>query len=256
MKRLLALVLLAQAGELWAQEFIRYTPPSSLSFNTCAAGVFCAPSGTTAYRIPNGANAEYAELAWASNVFYVRTVANGGTNRAIAIDSATNSVSLDTLTPHAHDTYNVGGDAAYWSIAYLTRGVQGFKAKAITDASATAFVRIAVTQGGSSRFAAGTILWLLDCRDAAGTSYADRVGQTVFLCTNINGTEACVFDATAQEVTQAATYSLASPTFTATGGTDTVDLNVNADCAGVVGPDFFTFHYRLDILVPQTLTPQ
>lgn len=145
-----------------------------------------------------------------------------------------------------HSTVSVLGGHGIYLYGF---GIQGYvQTKPIADASATAFHRLALTQNVGGNMTGGHLLWHVHCDNGTLGTYADRYGDTMLSCNNISGTEACVFDTTAQQVTQAATYSLAAPAFTATGGTDTVDLNVNADCAGVVGPVNMWLRYRFDIL--------
>lgn len=206
-----------------------------------------------------------------SGIFITTQALGSGVGRSLTIGSA----SYVTISPQNIASNNIYGDNGHWypstndqDLGYnsssnnwwrtsmLSTSIQGFKTRTLADASATGFVQIALPQTLGSNFTSGTILWQVHCDNGSTTTYADRAGQTVFTCNNIAGTEACVFDATAQQVTQAATYSLAAPAWTATGGTDTVTLNVNADCAGVVGPTNMYIHYRLDILDPQTVTPQ
>lgn len=214
---------------------------------------------------------ERVGLGWDTNILEILTESAGtGSSRAIRVGSAgtagfrisTNGsdkwevTSTGNMLPYTTDAYGVGTGNKLVNEVYVSRATIGYKTKTLTDASATAFVRIALPQTVGSNFTSGSILWQLHCDNGTTGTYADRAGQTVFTCNNIAGTEACVFDSTAQQVTQAATYSFAAPTFTATGGTDTVDLNVNADCGGVAGPTNMYIHYRLDMLLPQTVTPQ
>jgi len=208
----------------------------------------------------DGSNYEKGFVRWTSNVIQIG-MESLGSGLARAMQFLPNGTIRWTMAsalfyPASSDTNDIGTSSSIIRELYLTRSIQGSKTKTIADASATAFVRIALPQTLGANFTSGTVLWQLHCDNGSVTTYADRAGQTVFTCNNISGTEACVFDATAQQVTQAATYSFAAPTFTATGGTDTVDLNVNADCGGVVGPTNMYIHYRLDILDPQTVTPQ
>ena len=195
-----------------------------------------------------GTASGYLVLGSQNNLYFQAGV--GGTPTTYA------QLSPTAFGPAANDALDLAAAATQFKSLLLSRSIQGSKSKTLTDASATGFVQIALPQTLGLNFTSGTILWQVHCDNGSTTVYADRAGQTVFTCNNISGTEACVFDATAQQVTQAATYSLAAPAWTATGGTDTATLNVNADCAGVVGPTNMYIHYRLDILDPQTVTPQ
>lgn len=215
----------------------------------------------------DGSNYEGGKVGWVSDNFdLITTNAGSGTPRQIRFGTANNpywfirattngAAVIGTLAPVNAEGVDIGQFNVFVRNMYVARAIQGFKTKTIADASATAFVRLALTQGLGANFTSGYILWHLHCDNGSVTTYADRTGETVFSCNNISGTEACVFDSIAQQVTQAATYSFAAPAFTATGGTDTVDINVNADCGGVAGPTNMYIHYRLNILDPQTVTP-
>ena len=94
-----ALLLVSVDG--WAQSCdgcgIGYRHPAGLTGLTSSG---TAITSTLPIQIPNGAAAEYGELAWASNTFLVRTVTNGGSSRGISLISASTNVDIidGTLT--------------------------------------------------------------------------------------------------------------------------------------------------------------
>lgn len=112
MKRLLA-VLALLTGPAWGASITAAGSPNAIARivggtidgaviggTTPAAVTATTLTANTALRMPNGANAEYGEWAWVSNVWTGRTVTNGGTARSLALDSASNAV---------FDIFNVGG---------------------------------------------------------------------------------------------------------------------------------------------------
>lgn len=205
---------------------------------------------------------ERGAFRFATNRLEISTEVGGtGTARNIYIGAAGGR--LYVANGYFQPSNNEGADlgdgsgAISWKSVYQTRATMGYKQKTINDASATAFDRLALPQTLGTNMTTGVLLYHVHCDNGTMTTYADRSGEVAFSCNNIGGTEACVFDTTtAQTATQAATYALAVPTWTATGGTDTVDLNANVDCTGVVGPTNMYIRWRLNILTPQTETPQ
>jgi hypothetical protein len=137
------------------------------------------------------------------------------------------------------------------------RGVtelQGSTSKALTDATATAFVRVAIVQTIGSNFEAGEVNYTIYCDD--DTNQATQSGRVRFACHNLAGTESCGFGTPDGVTLGDGTASLDPPTFDATSGAvDTIDLRVNSNCTGIT-PNTHTFQYRVHVEATATLTPQ
>lgn len=178
------------------------------------------------------------------------TAGTGGDNLNIVLAPAgTGSVNAGTT-----DTPDLGSSTVLWRSLYLARSVQGSKSKALTDATATSFVRIAIPQTIATNYKGGTVIYEIYCDD--DTNQASQSGRVTFTCHNLAGTEACGFGTPDGVTLGDGTASLGTPAFTAaTAATDTIDLKVNSDCTGIT-PNTHTIEYRLDMPTLATLTPQ
>ncbi len=164
--------------------------------------------------------------------------------------------------PSVTDTQSMGTATNLATHAFIARSIQGYKQKTITDASATAFVRIGLSQTVGVNFAGGDVLYTVQCNDGSTTNAAHRSGRVAFDCVNTAGSESCAFatvDAGNSASLAVGSYAMSVPTFTGSApGTDTIDLTVNADCTGVAGPASMTIQYRLDMpagTASLTITP-
>lgn len=130
--------------------------------------------------------------------------------------AATNTTSTDDIARFIDNTtvvHRVLDSGATWSVVGT---------KTLTDATATSFVRIAVTSNGRQ---GGIVEYCVDANDA--TLYQTRCGSVPFSLVNEAGTEACI--------TGTASDADASPTGTLTvafdgnsGAADTCDIRANA----------------------------
>lgn len=137
---------------------------------------------------------------------------------------------------------------------FFNTSTQGAKSKALADAAATAFVRIAIPQTVASRYAGGQVIYTIFCSDATNT--ATSSGTVKFACQNVAGTESCGFGTPDVVALGDGTAAIGTTTFdAATGAADTIDLRVSSDCTGVT-PTTLTIQYRLDMPQPNTVTPQ
>jgi hypothetical protein len=209
---------------------------------------------------------ERGSLYWSSNTFTIGMAKGGtGSNRSLEILSLGQLLfktagdyrwfleSTGHLYPFTNDTYDIGYKTLQVREFLLSRSMQGSKSKALTDATATAFVRVAIPQTAGSNYAAGEVKFTIFCKDAA--NQAVQQGNVEFACHNLAGTETCTFE-TVEEVAHGdGTAALSAPSFDIAAGTDTVDLRVTSDCTGVT-PTTHTIQYRLDMMQPNTVTPQ
>jgi hypothetical protein len=155
-----------------------------------------------------------------------------------------------------------GASVGTWTATALTStvpivaapGVQGANSKALTDATATAFVRIAIAQAIATNYEAGKVEYTIYCDD--DTKQAVQKGHVNFACHNLAGTETCGFGTPDGVTLGDGTASLSTPTFDATSGAaDTIDLRVNSDCTGIT-PNTHTVQWRISTEATATLTPQ
>lgn len=197
-------------------------------------------------------NYEQATLAWASNEFRIGTVKGGtGSNRAVRISSATGTVWTSALAPVTADSDTLGRSDSLYGHAYLSRSIQGSKTKALTETVATPLVQIAVPVGG---YLAGTITVDVNCSD--GTDWAGYGSRVVIRCHNKAGTETCGLnsgDTLASSGTGGASissYTIASDN----SPTNAVNITANVTCS--LTQNVLDAYWRLDLLTPQTVTPQ
>lgn len=147
-----------------------------------------------------------------------------------------------------------GAGGATGAVVIGGPSLQGQSAKALTDNSATAFVRIAIPQTIVSNYRGGEVVYQIYCDD--DTNQASQAGTVKFTCHNIAGTEACGFGTPDGVTLGDGTATLAAPTFDATSGAaDTIDLRVTSDCQGVV-PNTHTFTYLMIMPLIANLIPQ
>jgi hypothetical protein len=133
-------------------------------------------------------------------------------------------------------------------------GIQGANSKALTDATATAFVRVAIAQAIATNYEAGKVEYTIYCDD--DTNQAVQKGHVNFACHNLAGTESCGFGTPDGVTLGDGTASLSTPTFDATSGAaDTIDLRVTSDCTGIT-PNTHTIQWRISTEATATLTPQ
>jgi hypothetical protein len=124
---------------------------------------------------------------------------------------------------------------------------------ALTDATATSFAQIAIGQTIGSNFTAGIVVFTIYCADA--TNQVVEVGQVEYACHNIAGTETCTFSTSEETSHGDGTASLVAPAWTITAGTDTIDLEVDSDCAGVT-PTTHDMYWEIDQQSYSEITPQ
>jgi hypothetical protein len=203
------------------------------------AGAFGAPS----YSFSGDSNSGFYSYAADSVALTL-----GGVNRWIFEGSNAG------IYPFASDTYGFGYPSLLVREMYVARGFQGGKSTALTDATATAFVRLTLVQTIGSNYEGGEVIYSIYCDD--DTNQASQSGTVMFACHDLAGTEACSFGTPNGVTLGDGTASLSSPTFDATSGAaDTIDLRVTSDCTGIV-PNTHTILWRLDMPTNTTVTPQ
>jgi hypothetical protein len=147
-----------------------------------------------------------------------------------------------------NDSYTIGSSARNAKEIYVARAIMGSKTKALTEGVATAIVTVAVPENDFTQF---RIRWAVFAEDA--TNQQLRVGENVFGCVNEAGTEVCVSASPFADIDNTPTGTLAC-TETYAAGTDAVDFTL--DCTSSLTQTTLDAYYRLDMLNPQTVTPQ
>jgi hypothetical protein len=158
------------------------------------------------------------------------------------------------LSPEADDSVTLGVAATKYSTSYVSRSIQGSKSKALTESSATSFVRIAVPQTAGANYGGGSAVYTIYSTD--GTDSQSLNGDIRWAMVNKAGTESCSIGEVGTPVLAESTgASTLTCTFTcATAAADTVDISAN--CVSSLVQTTFTAQYRLNMPQPNTVTPQ
>jgi len=155
------------------------------------------------------------------------------------------------LYPQTDDTRPFGTASARWTALYLSRSIQGSKSKALTDNTATAFVRLAVADDD---YEGCGIVYTAFAEDTATDARQTLTGRTYAAILNNSGTEAVAFS------TGDSAVLVTAGTFTCTfdgasAVADTIDLRATCDTS-LAATTTLTFEYRLDCPSTVTVTPQ
>lgn len=126
--------------------------------------------------------------------------------------------------------------------------------KALTDATATAFVRLSIPQGvaGLTGWTGGTVFYTIIAND--GTNYQARRGSVNFACVNEAGTEACTLGTVVNEADGTPTGTLTVTFDTNSGAADTMDIRANATSS--LTETTLAMFYSVMLDGPGTLTAQ
>lgn len=247
-RAILTLALLGLASGAWAQDFIQYTPPRSSVPSVFDVGT----SGTGEVRIYNVYATEYTRMYWTGNEFLATTT---GANRTYRFGSPGGMFNVGGATGHLYpdssDAKTVGLTTKLLSHVYISRGFQGSKSTALADNTKKAFATVAVAAGS---YVGGDIVYTLYCADASDR--VSRSGRITFAAQNTGGTETCAVgtpDTTGDVTNNAKAFT--SATFTcADGGTNAIQIEVQADCT-IATPTTLTIEHRFDQPVIATVTP-
>ena len=246
---LIACALLLWTGMAGAQDWIRYYPPSGLSTMT---GTATTTTSTVPFLFASGTES-LPGIAWSAAPTYGWYFSGNAFRMTFAANQRIyfSAGAIGFATP---DFVEIGDTAAPLKNIYVNRSILGSKSKALTDATATAFVRIAIPQTIATNYKGGQVIYEIYCDD--DTNQASQAGTVKFTCHNLAGTEACGFGTPDGVTLGDGTVSLAAPTFDATSSAaDTIDLRVNSDCTGAA-PNTHTIEWRLDMPTTATITPQ
>jgi hypothetical protein len=158
--------------------------------------------------------------------------------------------------PVTADSVDTGAATIPFKDSYLARSIQGSKSKALTAAAATEFVRVAIPQTALVNFAGGKVYYQVYETD--GTDMTTLKGEAQFNCVNKAGTEGCsaIADVQTAIYTSQGADTLTCAITAVTGLADMIGLAANCTDAGSMAETSFTIYYRLDMLQPNTVTPQ
>lgn len=258
MLRRLALffALLALPAFAQAQDFIRYYPGTSFT-TPVSISVDAAPYQLSIYNTADQVtNYERGSIGWSGNGFVIATEKAGtGTLRNMAI-TAPSIITTGLVRPSVTDTDDLGmATPKSYRTLYLSRGLQGFKSMALTPASATTFVTIAIPQTAGANFAGGEVIYQVYETD--GTDMTTLVGRAKFNCVNKAGTEGCsaIADVQTAIYTSQGADTLTCAITAVTGLVDSIGLAANCTDGGSMAETTFVIYYRLDMLQPNTQTP-
>ena len=209
-------------------------------------------------------NYERGSLGWTSNELILSSRGAGGTGtpRDLAFDGQ-NTIYFrlsgnnywrftgSAIFPSATDAMSSGAAAANWTGGYFSRFVQGGKSKALTDNTATAFVRLSVADDD---YEGCGVIYTAYAEDTATDARQTRTGKVYAAILNNGGTEAVAYS------TGDSAVAVTAGTFTCTfdgnsAAADTIDLRATCDTS-LAATTTLTFEYRVDCPSIVTVTPQ
>ena len=202
----------------------------------------------------DGSNYERGGVKWSSNEFIVETTAAGtGTLRTLAlgVGGARFKIAAASFYGGSNDNYRLGQAGIGFTSLYLNRSIQGSKSKALTDNTATAFVRLAVADDDYEHC---NVIYTAFAEDTATDARQIRAGNVHAAILNNSGTETVAYS------TGDSSVVVTAGTFTCTfdgnsGAADTIDLRATCDTS-LAATTTLTFEYRLDCPSTVTVTPQ
>lgn len=169
------------------------------------------------------------------------------------IELGVNTYVRDVL-PLSSDTYALGSASYLYTQANVSRVIQGGKARALTESSATTFTRVSVAQTAGANYGGGTEGYTVYATD--GTDSQSLQGDVRFAVVNKAGTETCTVGEVGTPVlAESAGASTLTCTFTCTTATaDSVDLYAN--CVSSLAQTTFTITHRADMPKTNAYAPQ
>lgn len=242
----LLLTLLPVLG--WAQARITYTPPVVYPWMSCTSA---ACTSTVPILLPDGTAGApvLARSGGATNGLYFDasgqlTLTYAGTAR-LFLGSA-------YIYPNASDAFTLGDTSKLYSNLFLTRSIQGSKSKALTDNTATAFVRLTVADDD---YEGCHVIYTAYAEDADTDARQTRTGGVYFAILNTSGTETCAAS-TGDSAVLVTAGTLACTFDCNSASAATIDLRATCDTSLDAAAETLTFEYRLDCPSTLTVTPQ
>lgn len=153
--------------------------------------------------------------------------------------------------PNIDDSFDFGMSNYRLKNIFASTSIQGSKVKALTEGSATPFVRIAVPVNEPMEVNIDLMVFCSDGTDSVVTTYKYKT-----FCVNKAGTESCNSVADTALTSQNTGSGTISPFVNAVDTTpaNAVDFTLNVTCS--LTQSVLDLYYRLDLLKPQTITPQ
>jgi len=210
---------------------------------------------------------ERAVLDWSGNIARLGVTKGGsGSNRALMIYSQGADIYIRPVNsstagwratstsfyPENSDEDAFGAPSQLATHLFLSRSIQGSKSKTLTDNTATAFVRLTVSDDD---YEGCEVIYTAFAEDADTDARQTRTGKVAVAILNNSGTETAVFSTGDSAV--AVTAGTLTCTFDSAGGTNTIDLRATCDTSLDAAAETLTFEYRLDCpSAITTVTPQ
>lgn len=226
---------------------------SASGFQIGSGNYHCWNSGAGGY----GGSADTCLIrSAAANVQFGTNTTVGSAN---AVSIGTTGLVFEGATADAFEaTLGVVDPVADGTIYLDSSGWQGTQSKALTEASATAFVQVAVASGSNE---GGLVHYTIKADDA--TDFQSRSGVLVFTVVNKAGTETCSLGrpdggTTVDNTTDVAAVSAGTLTNTFTCDTTPANaINIAANATSSLTQTTLTIEYRVEILSgTATVTPQ
>lgn len=160
-------------------------------------------------------------------------------------------LSSSGLIGGASDTFDFGSTFNYWRSLYLSRGIQGAKTKALTDAAAAVSVWSCAIP--TSDYLGGDLIWSAKSTDA--TDFRLTQGTIRFAGINKAGTTTCTIGVIGTDLTASSNGNTLVCTWTNVAST--TNCLLSATCTdNTGGSQTMVMNSRLNMPIPQTCTPQ
>jgi hypothetical protein len=202
-------------------------------------------------------NWERGGIEWNSNQFLVGTDsddAGSGANDRLLGFKVGGTVwwyisATGILYPNGDDGKDIGSASNKVKELYVSRSIQGSKVKALTEGSPTSVVQIAIPD---EDFFEVTFRWAVFADD--GTDHQILKGEYLLVCINKDGSEACTAGSNHADISNLSTGTLTCSESIDVSGSNAVIITL--DCDSSLTQTTLDAYYRLDMLNPQTVTPQ
>lgn len=212
----------------------------------------------TSLLVPSGvffADTNTRMIGVAGSDIYIGDIDNAGKNIRFTtaggdrwyIDTSGN------LYPGSDNAYNIGSTSAGAKTAYIQTSIQDANSKTLVDNTATAFVRLTVSDDD---YETAIINYTVYAEDAEGDERQVRAGEAKFAILNNSGTETCGTVVT-EEAVNVTSGTLAVSFDCNSAVNNTIDLRVTANTSLDAAAETLTIQYRVDVTSgTATLTAQ
>jgi hypothetical protein len=157
-------------------------------------------------------------------------------------------ITTTNLYPVANDTAALGGASNQTSIVYTSRGLQGSKSKALTDAAAAvAVIRVPVASNGHQN---GNVIW--DASSNDGTDYRSATGTIHFASISKGATPTCTVNVMGTDLQASSNANTLVCTWTNVVNSTNCDLSVSCT-DNTAGTQTMSINFRPDMTTTATL---